>query len=125
MMLVLDGTDRARLVVGTVRGGSLRLSVLKRNSLESTLPILQAYVRRNRLALNRLKGIIVVPGPGHFSSLRETAVFANVLAWQTGAQLFTISGSVNVPSLRRKKRVARITPLYGQPPHITRPKGVI
>lgn len=124
MIVALDGTDRAKLTVGLLAGKTFRVHELTRDTLEATLPLLLLFFKKHRLSFTTLNGLAVVPGPGHFSSIREIAVLANTLAWQTGIPLFSVQGPLSFQTIQKRKRIGVITPHYGRSPHITKPKPV-
>lgn len=85
-----------RFPLGATASGSL---------LRAMHAILKSHGRRPGI-----RGIDVVPGPGTFSRVRLGVVTANALAW-----------ALHVPLTVRGRRVRFAKPVYGKPPHITRP----
>lgn len=122
MFLAIDGNDRERMIVGVARGNSFQRVILPRASLDATLPLLAKFFVRQKIAFSTISGLAVVPGPGHFSSIREMVVLANVFAWQTQVPLFTAL-TVSYDAVKKRKRVRQIKPFYGAEPNISKPKS--
>lgn len=82
--------------------------------------------------LQKIKGIIVVLGPGPFSALRVSIVTANILAWCLNIPVTGISAN-KLPlttrkikkiltNLKKKNHFTRpLSPSYGREPNITWP----
>lgn len=103
------------------------------NESEKLLPAIGKLLKKAKISFFDLQRIIVVAGPGPFSSLRIGVTVANILAFALKIPLFAIDTEkitklkknksfgktllmVELPMLEKKKIV---TPRYLYPPNIT------
>lgn len=102
---------------------------VKRRQAEKVITILDFFLKKHNEGLNSLCGIIVVKGPGNFTSLRAGVSAANALAYALNIPLIGISGSdakdleyafkAGQIKFRDKKIGAYVEPVYGKEPNIT------
>lgn len=131
MILVIDASERDQALFGSVEGRKLTATFVPH--ADSPLDILQGavqFLHRHGSTLADVRTVIAVAGPGRFSGLRLTSVFANTLQWSKGVRVRMIRGEV--PGKTSQERVAFMLkhatpvrsakPFYGKPPSITRPK---
>lgn len=132
MTLFCDLTSDDSLFLALKDGKRLlgiRRFVLHRGQHESVLPRVFSFLKSMGAEISGVHEIVVVSGPGRFSSLRVMIIIANVVAWSRGCALFTVRKPSHVTddarylaALDRAKRpVQRVAPFYGRPPSITRP----
>lgn len=132
MKLYVDATDAERLWLGLEQrhkrvAESFSVSFGEHGSM--LLALIDQFLRRHHAVFTAGMHLYIVAGPGRFTSLRITAVIANVVSWVSGVQLFSAECS-SVPLADAESRIAdleqrcrpvrRIHPLYGRPPHITK-----
>lgn len=83
-----------------------------------------------KISLNEIKGVVVVTGPGSFTSSRVSTTIANALAFSRGIPIFTIENPNNftLDSLFKSIDLSLFSsvpfafPCYNSPAHITKPK---
>ena len=81
--------------------------------------------------LKKLKGVIVIKGPGSFTALRIGVATANTLAWALQIPIIGVVWGENqdnqdliikgIKKLKKTKKFKQIVPEYGQEPNITKP----
>ena len=97
---------------------------------EKLLPGVQKLMGRN---LKKLKGIIIVKGPGSFTALRIGVATANTLAWALQIPVIGVSWNEKekmedliknyLNKLKKIKKFKAVWPEYGQEPNITKARG--
>lgn len=79
--------------------------------------------------LKRLKGIVVIKGPGSFTALRIGVATANTMAWALGIPIVGLRLSETeqeemikngIKKLKKIKKFKSILPEYGQEPNISK-----
>ena len=104
-----------------------------RRQAERLLPLLDKMLKKNKIKLNQLMGIIVVSGPGPFTSVRAGVMLANTLSYSlkvpsVGLKFSTKFNNLEelfhqgIKQLKGKKGFSSIHPFYGKEPNITKPK---
>ena len=133
MTLYLDLTAADHLILG-LRSGKIRAMktvALRPFRHDGVLRALQAFLQQHKTQTSKLQSLVVVNGPGRFSSLRVSATIANLFRWFHSCRLYTVQEIREYPrkSLgyldvldESKKPVKRVQPFYGRPPSITKPK---
>lgn len=92
---------------------------------ERLLPVIVRLLVAKKITPQRLKGIIVVSGPGRFSAVRAGVVVANALAIAAGIPVVGVpAGSLQAVAVMGAKLLAKagrklVIPAYGQAPSIT------
>ena len=99
-----------------------------KNILESINKIL----KEKKQKLTSLKGVIVVNGPGAFTSIRIALSITNILAWTLKIPAVGVSFKKNasdkilaregVKKMSYRKIGDLVLPFYGKKPNITKPK---
>lgn len=107
---------------------------------EKLLPTTNQLLRKNKLKLNQLSGIIVANGQGSFSSLRLGITVANVLGYALGLPVISrdlktkntaskVTAAENKDLIAEQQRLAAqpktfslVLPQYEQEPNISLPK---
>lgn len=136
MILFLDTTDRKRITVGLVDEGRMKKKIEERGEFqqsEKLLPLINKLLRKNKIMLADLSGIIVVSGPGGFTSVRIGVIAANTLGFVLRIPVAGVPkpasstiGKLIKEGLKKLKgvNVGEIAlPFYGAEPNITKPKG--
>ncbi|MDP3994008.1 MAG: hypothetical protein Q8P75_03460 [bacterium] len=114
MELLIDTTERGKLVLGLIREGRMIKKERKVEQLsESLLLLLQKFLRSNKVKLADLQKILINPGPGGFSTTRTGVVTANALALALG---------IPVAEFPNGKPKTMVLPKYDRLPNITKPK---
>lgn len=133
MTLYLDLTTIDRVILGLRNGAkcgvkSLALSAFRHDGV---LRALEVFFRQSNAVPSAVRSLVVVSGPGRFSSLRVSATIANLFSWFQGCALYTVRGEIQGPKATveyldaldaQKKHVKHVHPYYGRPPSITKPK---
>lgn len=133
MTLYLDLTTNDRLILGLRSGANseVRSLALPAFRHDGVLRALEVFLRRSHAEPSAVRSLVVVSGPGRFSSLRVSATIANLFSWFGGCALYTVRGEIQGPKATveyldaldaRKKHVKHVHPYYGRPPSITKPK---
>lgn len=93
---------------------------------ENLLKLINKLLKKNKIALEQLKGIIAVSGPGPFTSLRIAAAVANTLSFALQIPLAGIANKEDLSDLNLIKKGLKemktgnyIKPFYNQEPNIT------
>ncbi|MFA6534088.1 MAG: tRNA (adenosine(37)-N6)-threonylcarbamoyltransferase complex dimerization subunit type 1 TsaB [Patescibacteria group bacterium] len=135
MYLLINTTVNDHLLLGLAdakgRVVSWQGKEVGREQAEKLLPFLDQLLRAQKLKLKNLKGIIVVAGPGGFSSVRLGLALANTLGYSLKIPVIGLKSSqfpdleslfqAGIKKLIGKKSFAFVQPFYGAPPRITKP----
>ena len=114
MNLLIDTTERGKLILGLIKSGEvIRNEYMVEKLSESLLPLLQNFLRKNKAKLSDFQEIQVNPGPGGFSTTRTGVVTANALALALGIPVAEWPGG---------KPKDMVLPKYDRLPNITKPK---
>lgn len=99
---------------------------------EKLLPEIDNLLAKNKISLKDLKGVMVVSGPGGFTSLRVGVITANTLGYALKIPVVGIKLSefdsfnelvkVGLNKLKKARVGELVIPFYGREPHITKPK---
>ncbi|GEM_PF-7068942 len=130
MWLSLDPRNKDNTtVVGTWDERTVpRFFVYDRDRERSLLGFITKCLSGVRCQVSGVKGIVVVQGPGGFSTVRSAVVFAHAVAFASGVPLVAMkdtSGSPvslfkkGVALIKKGKSVSAIEPVYGREPNIT------
>ncbi|MBI4272368.1 hypothetical protein HY621_00765 [Candidatus Uhrbacteria bacterium] len=98
------------------------------------LVMIDRLLRKAKTDAKKIKGIVVVTGPGQFSSLRTSIAITNTFGFAlripavglekhefVSRDTFITKG---LAKLKKKKRFTPISPAYGKEPNITKPKAL-
>lgn len=133
-MLFLSAQDLTELQVGCVEPSG-ELSGLERRASrpETFLRDLSEYLKRHAKSWKDFDGVLVVAGPGSFTSTRVIVTIANGLAFALKIPVFSLKnpGRLSPEALLKtwKRPFALpffsykkfVMPIYDRPPHITWP----
>ncbi|MDD5043415.1 MAG: hypothetical protein PHD51_01965 [Patescibacteria group bacterium] len=136
MFLFINTAEEERLLAGLISatGTILKAAEIKEGAerRESLLGLVDKLLLASKFFSEKIKGIIVVTGPGRFSRLRSAVVLANTLSFALGIPV----AGMNLEEVKNqsgliKKGIAKIkkggdtvvAPFYGKEPNITRRKS--
>lgn len=127
MQLLLDARFATTIQVGFWDESSKPTFAEYQRSGMSLLEFLEQHTE-----VRKLEGIIVIPGPGGFSTVRAAALFANLASFAMKIPTLAIRPKPSESleeifargksELKRNKKSESIEPLYAGSPNITKPK---
>lgn len=107
-----------------------------RQQSEKLLLNIERLLKNNKASLKKLNGVIVITGPGSFTSLRIGLASANTLGYVLNIPVIGISlkelkrendllemVKKGIKKLKKQKSFKIVLPYYGQEPNITKPKA--
>lgn len=126
--LLIDTTPDQSVRFGVAYGRNLlhgASKTIRRESRNRILTALVSFIKSAEKKLGQISGVLVVTGPGQFTSVRTGIAIAQTLAFArqipiTGAKIDIWEN--HIPYIKRLKIEAPIKATYGQPPSITRPR---
>ena len=96
------------------------------------LKIFDKLLKKNKITVNKITGLIVVNGPGSFSGIRTALSLINTISVMEKIPAIGIRLSENttnqdlislgIKKLSQKKRLGLVLPDYGREPNITKSK---
>lgn len=99
---------------------------------EKLLPGIEKILKKNKINIEKLTGIVVVKGPGGFTSIRIGVTTANALAYALNKPVVGLKSDENlslkelavrgIKLLKNNGFQSLIVPFYGREPNITKPK---
>ncbi|MBN1326150.1 tRNA (adenosine(37)-N6)-threonylcarbamoyltransferase complex dimerization subunit type 1 TsaB [Candidatus Falkowbacteria bacterium] len=99
---------------------------------EYLLPLIDKLLKKNKIGFTDLKGIIIVSGPGPFTSIRIAVAVANTLSFALKIPVVGIENKKPIKDeqnikagllkLKKAKVGTHIKPVYGGEANITRSK---
>lgn len=131
MILAFDTSEGGmlRILFASRRGRVRKFCVRSREFHSETLLFeISRLLKKETVPLSRLSRIVVVQGPGKFSSLRIGITCANALAWSlnisavgvTKGEFDAVAAGKNIFSAAGfSKKFHVVTPEYGKEPNIT------
>lgn len=136
MFLFINSQDQEKITIALIKSDGILLfkKTLKAKfkHSEKLLPAIDKILKKCKIKIESLKGIVVVRGLGSFTSLRIGVVTANTLAWALKIPVLGIklSQSRNLrqlidQSIKKIKEVKSgkfVLPFYGKKLNITWPK---
>jgi tRNA A37 threonylcarbamoyladenosine modification protein TsaB len=137
MYLFCDPTEEGKLSLALITPeGEIKKKIFKKLKKHISEELLRLINRLVGKAL--LKGIIVINGPGRFTTLRVALTTLNTIAWTLNIPIIGIkvlkghpvsaeanigrSLAKSIAGLGKKKTFSPVPPFYGQKPRITLPK---
>lgn len=137
MLLVIDTSTADRMSVALASiVGVLVSRITQKTAFDQSrriLPSIEKILQKKKVSLKKLTGIVVVNGPGGFTSLRVGVTTANALGYGLGIPVVGLShtdhgdladitkqGAKELREKRTKQSIA--IPQYGSEPTITKPK---
>jgi tRNA threonylcarbamoyladenosine biosynthesis protein TsaB len=135
MILFINTAEQNKIFVALVKENKLKSKLELKGEFHQSkklLPLIERLLKKNKIKLGDLSGIIVVSGPGGFTSVRIGVVTANTLGFALGipvAGIRKVEGATVKELIReglkrlKKVKVGEIVlPFYGKEPNITKPK---
>ena len=130
MYLIINTAKQNEILTAVYNGHKIfqeRLKVEFHES-EKLLPMVDKVLKKSKVNLKDLKKILVIAGPGSFTSLRIGIAVANTLAFSLKIPVVSFKtdefkGVKDLIKKAEKQRGGeRAVPFYGQEPNITKPK---
>lgn len=136
MVLLVDTSDSSTLTICLLgkRGEIVANRAVQCHFTQSEklLPSIATLLKSQHQSLNKLMGLVVVSGPGGFTSLRIGISTANALAYALKIPIVGIQkrkgmdveqiAQEGIKGLIKTKKQTVIVPRYGREPNITKPK---
>jgi len=127
MFLFIDTTEDEIILALFEENKILRQMTEKARYRQSELLLIEIdnFLRKNKVSLDSLKGIIVVKGPGSFTGTRIGVATANALAFALDISILGIKkeGSSLKKLIKKYYKKVRsknpILPIYSKSPNIT------
>lgn len=139
MILIVNTIISDRLLLGLVdKTGKLterRGEIVGYRQAEKLLLLIDALLKKKKLKITDLRGVIVVSGPGGFSSVRLGIMLANTLGYSLNIPVVGLPATkfknleglagAGFKLLKKKKKFSFVQPFYGAKPNITKSKNKI
>lgn len=97
-----------------------------RELADELLPKIEELLKRNKVLLQSISGIIVFTGSGSFTGLRIGTTIANTLAYSITVPVVTSEGEnwveAGLKKLKMSSSRSLVIPTYDNEPNITTPK---
>lgn len=134
MILYIDTHDHDKIVLALLKNGrAVKRKIIKATARHSEKLLVGI---KKLVPIKQVKSIIVVRGPGSFSSLRIGIATANTLAFVLKIPLYSVPSSLrydeasktgeNLNELAKTysklKKDRQVVPYYGKEPNITKAK---
>lgn len=129
MYLYLNTSLSTRIVLALINNQGKILKFKKIKAFYQQSEKLLSEINKLVVKIKNLKGIIVVVGPGSFTSLRVGLTTANTLAWSLKLPLTGIENKnnsedkelikINFRKILKQTAFKQVLPQYGQKPNIT------
>jgi len=87
---------------------------------EKLLFLVHNFLKKNKINITKIKGIIINRGQGSFTSLRLTSLLANAWAYANKIPLYSLNTKI-----KPTRKVYFLEPIYGREPNISQPKNKI
>ncbi len=97
--------------------------------------VIDKILKENKLKIKDIKGIVVVSGPGSFTSVRASAVVGNTLSFVLNIPVVGVTArefkndqnliKIGFKKLEKAKVGKFILPFYEKEPNITKPKKFV
>jgi len=130
-MLLLINTCVEKIIILAVKDGKKifkKNSVVKDRQAEKIIFLLDGFLKKHNLGLNKISGIIVVIGPGKFSAVRAGVSIANSLGYGLNIPLASIKAdefkeimeafAIGEKRLNSNKKNSLAVPFYDKEPNI-------
>jgi len=135
MILFINTARQNKIFVALVKNNKVRVKLESKGEFhqsEKLLSLIDKLLKQNKVMPGDLTGIIVISGPGGFTSIRSGVVVANTLGFTLG---IPVAGAPRLDSssmrelikigldrLEKVKGGSIVLPFYGREPNITKPK---
>ena len=138
MILLIHTADEKQVIVGLVKAGKMiakkQLAAPYRQA-EKILGQIDILLKKQSLDLKKIKGLVVVSGPGPFTALRIGVTTANTLAWALKIPIAQVKltefkdlaelADVAEKKIKKAKLKSIIEPFYDKEPNITLKKVAV
>lgn len=135
-MLIINTSSDNKMTISLIKSdGQLiykKIIEAPHKQAEKLLPEIDNMLVKNKISLKDLKGVMVVSGPGGFTSLRVGVITTNTLGYALKIPVVGIKLSefdsinelvkIGLDKLKKAKVGELVLPFYGKEPHITKPK---
>lgn len=134
MYLIINTAKQNEILVVIALGKKIiqKKLAIEFHESEKLLPLIDSLFKENKIKLKDLKAILVVVGPGPFTSLRIGITIANTLGYSLNipvigfktSEFFGLRNLIKKgeKQLAMKRKAAFVFPYYGMKPHITKSK---
>ncbi len=129
MWLYLDARSETRVTAGfSDHLARPEFFIYDREKESSLLGFIVEKLSQFQSQLSRVRGLVVVPGPGGFSTVRLVVIFANLLNFSQGLPILKMEGKdqdqkqlfdQGIKLLEQGKRTKFIVPFYSGQPNIS------
>ncbi len=131
MILYVNGQDIGGLVLGGLeyQDGVWRWSIAPQASHpgpEDYLAVIDAFLAEKKFSLEKVKGFVVIQGPGSPTALRGAHALINALAFTRSLPIYSLEKAKEAPDegilvgLMGVQPKPYALPVYGTDPHITK-----
>lgn len=134
MFLLIDTTHNEYLTVGLLQKNKfvkIKASCKYKQS-EKLLFFVDRLIKKNKVKLKDIKGILAINGPGGFTTVRIGIATSNALAFALGIKIASLKATdfenddellkKGLEALEKAKKGNIIVPFYDKEPNITKPK---
>jgi tRNA threonylcarbamoyl adenosine modification protein YeaZ len=136
MILFINTAEEKNILVALIDNQKIKAkqeSKSEYRQIEELLPLIAKLLKSNKVKLEDLSGIIVVVGPGGFTSIRIGVVTANILSFALNIPVVGVKKEVEhdladlveegLAKLKKAKTGEIVMPFYDKEPNITTPKN--
>ncbi len=137
MILVINTASDREVLIALAKAGKKvyeKKFFAQYQQVEKLLPEIDKMLKKQKTTLADLTGIIVVSGPGPFTSIRIGLTTANILSWflkipAVGVKISQFKNITQLITIGERNLKGRgkesVLPFYGKAPNITKRKKVI
>jgi len=131
MYLFIDTADLQNLTVALIEKGQILIQKTisaKYQQVEKLLPTIDQILKKTKISIKKIQGIVVVSGPGPFTAIRIGIATANALAFSLNVPVisFLKDDFNSLEDLAKKlietklaKNISQLAvPTYGKEPNI-------
>lgn len=140
MILVIHTLDQSQVQLALVESTGKMVKVLRKTvpgrQNEIVTPAIDLLLKKSKLAVSALSGIIVASGPGGFTAVRSGVVVANALGFAFGVPVMGVEGAFAqvedmlvsnrftraLTHIKRTRKPTQARPAYGAQPNISKAK---
>ncbi|HYC79605.1 MAG TPA: hypothetical protein VEC17_01105 [Candidatus Binatia bacterium] len=127
MMLFLDTSDHERTSLYLLGKDALKAHIWKSkfDQAEKLHTEIEKFLKKYKIALDKIEKIGVVVGPGHFSRVRTGVVVANTLGYVLNIPVVGVKKlgtGINFSAALKQKGQKTVDVYYDREPNITKPK---
>lgn len=135
MILYFNAAKEKEITACLIKGSKIIDRLKQRGDFkvsEYLLPLIDKLLKKNKKVFKDLQGLIVVCGPGPFTSVRIAVAVANTLSYVLKIPIIGIENKkqakdeqnikAGLLKLKKVKIGSYIKPVYGGEANITRPK---